>query len=272
MDKFEKYRQFAESLAKEAGNRILATTSSFHEIRQKACCDFVTEVDRNSEFFIKHEIQRHYPTHMFWGEEEASEENKDAFSILATSSNNTLWIVDPLDGTTNFIRGIPQYSVSIAVAENNTIVAGVIYVPLSDELFSASLGQGATLNGKSIHVSEIDKLEKSILSSAFPAVDFDYRDRAVRCISSLSRKCLSLRIFNSAALCLAYVSCGRTEAHWEQGIHIWDIAAGALIVIEAGGSISDIQGNPVTLCSTDIIASNGKMTEQFRPHVQISNT
>lgn len=255
MNDFRIYQQFAESIARQAGKMIKISCVEHHDIQFKSKYDFVTDVDERSQKIIQTAINKEYPEHQFFGEESADANDVD----LDKTAKDFIWIVDPIDGTTNFIRQMPFFSVSIAMAYKHELVVGVVYNPMTDEMFSASKGTGAFVNGRVVHVSDVDNLDSTIVSLSMPAAAIEQRPYVCSCIEGASKSCLSIRILNSAAICMAHVAAGRMEAHYEEGIHIWDLAAGAVLIKEAGGEISDAKGNPITLNTTSVFASNKKI-------------
>src|SRR4029077_18352561 len=216
------------------------------EIKYKGDVDLVTQADKRSEQAIVARLSKQFPTHSIAAEEGSVHQRSSEFH----------WHVDPLDGTTNFAHKYPCFSVSIALSQGNTILAGVVFNPYYDELFAAGRGQGATLNGKPIHVSKVDTLAASLLCTGFPAHkrvaspnihyywDFTLRSHGVR-------------RDGSAALDLAAVAAGRFEAFWEFGLTKWDVAAGILLIEEAGRNVTDFAGAPYQLGGPVILATNG---------------
>jgi myo-inositol-1(or 4)-monophosphatase len=226
--------------------------------------DLVTEIDKGSEKLIRSLILTHFPNHSFLGEEgvepgplasaKALENVKDA---------EYLWIVDPIDGTTNFVHRFPYFSVSIALAYRGEPVVGVVYDPNRDELFVAEKGKGAYLHGKPIKVSVDAKLAESLVATGFPAD----RDMALplnlKGLQAVVPEVRNVRNVGSAALQMAYVAAGRLSGFWEIGLNSWDLAAGALLVKESGGSVTDTAGNPYDLAVRNVLATNGHIHEEF---------
>jgi myo-inositol-1(or 4)-monophosphatase len=230
-----------------AGKMLLEGFSKPHQENFKAAYNIVTEMDLAAEHLLSEMLRDGFPDYGFLGEEShrSSELAKDA-----------VWIVDPLDGTTNYARGYPLFAVSIALKKFDKVMVGVVYNPLRDELFAAEDSRGANLNGKPIHVTQTEELGNALLSTGFP---YDASTRPARnCeeIEQFIRRTLSLRCDGSAALDLCHVAAGRLDGYWEAGLDMWDIAAGSLIVKEAGGSISLTSGDPFTLSQGNILASN----------------
>ncbi|MCL5261567.1 MAG: inositol monophosphatase [Gammaproteobacteria bacterium] len=217
-------------------------------ITEKRRNDFVTEVDKQSEQDIIDIILKAYPDHAILGEESGK-----------TGTNDYQWIIDPLDGTTNFIHGLPHFSISIAVKHKDQIEHGVIYDPLRDELFYASRGNGAYLNNRRIRVSKSKQLNGSLLGTGFGQHTLEHMHDQLAIIAEFVPEVAGIRRCGSAALDLAYVACGHLDGFWEMKLRPWDIAAGAAIITEAGGVITDFHGHEAFLDSGNVIASNPKI-------------
>ena len=225
----------------------------FKGASRKGETDLVTEVDRASQDLIEREIRRRYPDHGILAEEDLN---------LKGNSDYT-WIVDPLDGTTNYVHGFPVFSVSIAVAFQSEAVCGVVFNPVSGELFQGKRGGGATLNLVPIRVSDTDLLEKSLLGTGFP---YDIRSTTRTNLDHFSRfavRTQGIRRCGSAALDLCCVAAGRLDGFWELDLKPWDVAAGALIVREAGGRTTDFSNRPLGLGTDETLASNGLIHTQM---------
>lgn len=253
----------ATKAAREAGkiiNRASQDVGSL-KIQTKDYNDFVSEVDRSAEEAIINILKEAYPTHGFYGEE-SGKTNVDAESI---------WIIDPLDGTTNFLHNFPCYCVSIALQERGVLTQAVIYDPVHNDLFTATKGRGAFLNDKRIRVTNRSKLQDSLISTGFPFKDFSYLDTYVEIFKDMAKKTSGLRRPGSAALDLAYVAAGYTDGFFEINLSPWDIAAGALLVQEAGGIVGDFEGNESWLRTGNIVAGNpkvfGQMLQVIAPHL-----
>lgn len=235
--------------AARAGGRVLLASYGKlkrGQISMKTKNDFVTEIDKRSEKTVISIIKRHFPADTIQAEESG-----------VTPGEGRLWIIDPLDGTSNYIHQLPAFAVSIGVLEAGRLRAGVIYDPLHDELFQAERGKGAFLNGRRLHVTRVPKLADSLMATGFPfraRVRFDQYYESFRRITFAS---VGLRRCGSAALDLAYVACGRFDGFWEMDLSPWDIAAGALLIEEAGGRITDFWGESDYLKNGDTLASNG---------------
>lgn len=221
-------------LAHQAGEILRQRFTEPHQIEYKGVIDIVTEADKQSESCILGQIQRDYPDHTI-----ISEENG-----LISGTDHDVWYIDPLDGTTNFAHGVPIYSVSIAYARDGQLTLGVVYDPMQNECFSAELGKGAWLNGKPIRVSSETDLNKSLLVTGFPASIRTSSITNLDHFAWFTLHSMAVRRLGSAALDLVYVGAGRMDGYWETSIHSWDIAAGALIVREAGGVVTDLKGDP----------------------------
>ncbi len=243
----------AASLALEAGKALKERLGDAGKIEYKGDVDLVTEMDRFSEELIVKELRRRCPEHGVLAEEGDN----------SSTSSGCRWIIDPLDGTTNYAHGFPFFCVSIAFEEHGTVSSAVVYDPMREELFSADKGRGARLNGKPIHVSETESLDKSLIATGFP---YDIRSSEKNNLghfSDFAVRAQAIRRAGAAALDLCYVGCGRFDGFWELKLKPWDLAAGALIVEEAGGSLSSPSGGPFTIYDGDVVASNGKIHEEM---------
>ncbi len=249
------FLEAARETAVGAGRLVRAHLSDDHVVDKKGLFDFVTEVDQLSETYIRGRIGEMYPDHAFFGEEQVSGSGMDEDTLLHSLRGYT-WIVDALDGTTNFIRGIPQFAVSVALVHDGETLAGAVYDPSRDELFSAAKGKGATLNGRPIRVSGVGTLENAIVSVGFPAADLSRRAQTMMMVERLAPRIGSLRVYNCAALLLCYVAAGRTDLSFELGLHAWDMAAGALLVREAGGDVSYANGRTFDVFATENFSGN----------------
>jgi myo-inositol-1(or 4)-monophosphatase len=253
----------ATKAAREAGkiiNRASQDVGSL-TVMTKDVNDFVSEVDRSAEETIIAILKDAYPTHGFFGEE-SGKTNQEADSI---------WIIDPLDGTTNFLHNFPAYCVSIALQEKGVLTQAVIYDPVHNDLFTATKGRGAFLNDKRIRVANRAKLQSGLISTGFPFKDFTYLDTYLDIFKDMMKKTSGIRRPGSAALDLAYVAAGYSDGFFEMNLSAWDIAAGALIVQEAGGIVGDFEGNGSWLDTGHIVAGNPKifaqMLQVINPHL-----
>lgn len=241
--------------ARRAGQIINRASNDLDllKISTKQPNDFVTEVDRAAEASIIETLQEAYPGYGILAEESgetAGKGNNDA---------EYQWIIDPLDGTTNFIHGMPQYAVSIALAKAGIVEQAVVFDPNRNELFTASKGAGAFLNERRIRVSKRLKLQDALIGTGFPYRQFQHIDSYLAIFKELAQKTAGLRRPGAASLDLAYVACGRYDAFWEFGLAPWDMAAGSLLISEAGGLVSDLRGETNYLETGNIIAGTPKV-------------
>lgn len=248
MTELSKIFSVAQELALEAGRFLLSRFRSDLEISKKGRIDLVTEMDLRAEEIIVSRIRQEFPDHGILAEEEGSQVGNSSYK----------WVVDPLDGTTNYAHGYRFFCVSIAVEYENQPVLGVVYDPVTEELFSARRGEGAFLNERRISVSGQDCLIDSLLCTGF-----SYDDQKIRENLELFNRIIlhtqAVRRDGSAALDLCYVACGRFEGFWELSLHPWDVAAGTLIVAEAGGLVTGFDGASCTIYDQQIMATNGKI-------------
>ena len=242
--------------ARAAGKVITQNVDRYDplSIQQKQRNDFVTEVDRKAEAEIVGVLQKAYPDHSFLCEESG---------LVGNQESDFQWIIDPLDGTTNFIHGLPHFSVSIALSQKNRLYQAVVYDPMRQELFTASKGEGAFLDNKRLRVSNRSRLEDALLSSGFPYRDGQNLDFYQRTMRHFTERSAGVRRLGSAALDLAYVAAGRVEGCWLTGLQSWDVAAGALIVREAGGLINDFDGGDDWMSRGEVIAATPKVHHQM---------
>ncbi|MCU7881746.1 MAG: inositol monophosphatase [Candidatus Thiodiazotropha sp. (ex Lucinoma aequizonata)] len=229
-------------------------------ITDKGSNDFVTEVDRNAEAVIINILREKYPHHAILAEESGKHVGDDY-----------QWIIDPLDGTTNFLHGFPQFAISIALKIKGRLEIGVVYDPISDEMFTASRGEGALLNDRKIRVSCRKSLEGALLGTGLPYRDFSFTDNYLGMLKDLMKDSAGVRRPGSAALDFAYLAAARTDGFWELGLSEWDFAAGAVLVREAGGLVTDIGGGERFLDTGNVIAGNIKihnaMLKRILPHL-----
>jgi myo-inositol-1(or 4)-monophosphatase len=233
--------------ASAAGEIIRANWQEPKIIDHKGAIDLVTTVDRESERTIVDVLRRGFPDHSILAEEETN---------LKLGESPYRWIIDPLDGTTNFAHGYPQFGVSIALEYDAQIILALVYDPVRRECFRAIHGQGATLNGNAIRVSKVTDLDESLLATGFPYDQREHADYYLSFFKAFMTRCQGIRRNGSAALDLCYVACGRVDGFWELKLKPWDTAAGALIVAEAGGRLSDLSGNPFSIWGSETLAAN----------------
>jgi len=222
-------------------------------IHRKRQNDYVSEVDHAAEAEIIKILKEAYPTHGFYAEESGKDRAK----------NEYVWCIDPLDGTTNFLHGNPHYCVSIALMHNGVPEQGVVFDPNRNELFTATKGSGAYLNERRIRTSKLESFKDSLIATGFPFREESQFDEYVAQFSAMVRATAGLRRPGAAALDLAWVACGRVDGFWEIGLSPWDMAAGALLVREAGGRIGDLQGEDKFMESGKVVASNPKIFTQL---------
>ncbi|MHB8352913.1 MAG: inositol monophosphatase family protein [Burkholderiales bacterium] len=225
-------------------------------ITKKGPADFVTEVDRQVEETIIGILRDAYPDHSFLGEEGG-----------AVGDSEYQWIIDPIDGTTNFLHGFPMYCTSIALAHKGIVNQAVIYDPVRNDLFTATRGSGAFYNDRRMRVSSEIRMEDALIGSGFPYSSMEHQDRYLRMLAEVMRKTAGIRRPGSAALDLAYVAAGRYDGFWEMGLQPWDMAAGTLLIQEAGGLVSDLDGNNQFLQTGHVVAGNPKIFGQLLPMV-----
>lgn len=236
--------------ARKAGSIInRAALAGGLNVRSKQAKDYVTQVDQAAEEAIIEIVKKAYPEHGFLAEE----------SGASAADAEYVWIIDPIDGTTNFIHGFPQYCTSIGVTHRGALAHAVIYDPVKNELFTASKGRGAFLNDRRIRVTTLAKLGEALVGTGFPFKELGRLDLYSRQLQTMMQTCSGVRRAGAAALDLAYVACGRLDAFWELGLSPWDMAAGALLIQEAGGLVGDLQGEQTYLESGDIVAATPKL-------------
>ena len=250
----------AVQAAYNAGSIIQQDSRNLERIKvdRKGHNDFVTEVDKKAEQIIIQTILKAFPNHNIMSEEDGSIDN----------NSDTTWIIDPIDGTTNYIHGHPQYCISIAVKQEDKITHGAIYDPNRNDIFTAETGKGAQLNGARIRVSRMANLADSLLATGFPTYDMSLLDRYMKIFREMLESTAGQRRAGSAALDLAYVAAGMVDGFWEFNLKPWDIAAGYLMVKEAGGLICDFEGGQNMLDSGNIIAANPKLISPILKIIQ----
>ncbi|MFV9503203.1 MAG: inositol monophosphatase family protein [Oscillochloridaceae bacterium umkhey_bin13] len=244
---------FAIDLALRAGAVLRAHQAHERITEAKGHADVVTDADRASEALIVAALRERFPDHAIMAEEGGG----------GAGAGEYQWLVDPLDGTLNYLHGNPVFSVSLGLVRAGELHLGVVYDPSRDELFAAERGGGARLNGRLLRVSRIEGLAQALLTTGFPYNRFSQPDNNLREHNHLLLKAQDIRRPGSAALDLCYVAAGRTDAHWELGLSPWDVAAGALIVLEAGGTVTNWQDQPWHPGDPRIVASNGGIHDEL---------
>ncbi len=248
--------------ARGAGNVLLRYYDRVDSLKvtTKGKNEFVSEVDRAAEQIIIETLRNSYPNHAILAEESGRSEG-----------NEYEWVIDPLDGTTNYLHGFPQFSVSIALKHKGVLEHGVVYDPLSEEMFTTSRGSGAFLNDRRIRVSPRKGLDGALIGTGFPYRDHSHIDAYMKVFQQLIQETAGIRRPGSAALDLAYVAAGRLDGFWEFGLSEWDMAAGALLVREAGGTVTDLSGSDRFLDSGNVVAggikTHGALLSAIRPHL-----
>lgn len=247
------YLEAALEAAYEGGRVLLSEFDHPPSISYKGEVDIVTQADRKSEQVVVTLLRTRFPKHAIVAEEGSGHESDSPFR----------WYVDPLDGTTNYAHGYPCFAVSIGLEEAGELTAGVVYQPVSQEMFSAVKGEGAYLNQKRIHVSRIERLATSLLCTGFPSAKRSHSPN-IHYYWDFTMRSHGVRRDGSAALDMAAVACGRFDGFWEFGLHSWDTAAGTLLVREAGGTVTTLSGAPYHPGDVDTIATNGHIHEEMR--------
>ncbi|BBI35737.1 inositol monophosphatase family protein [Cohnella abietis] len=260
----------AVNCAAKAGEWIKSKMGSITQLDTKySMHDLVTEVDKGAERMIRNLIVTHFPTHSFLGEEGVEPGPEASAKALQDKSDaEYLWIVDPVDGTTNYVHGFPFFSVSIALAHRGQVIVGVVYDPSKDELFVAERGKGAYVHGRKMQVANESTLSHSLLATGFPADQHVALPANLKSVQALAPKVRNIRVAGSAALHLAYVAAGRLSGFWEYNLSSWDIAAGSLLVQEAGGRMTDITGESYHLGVRNIVASNNLIHNELIEELQ----
>jgi len=246
------YLESAVEIAREAGALLAGYFERRIGFELKGDYDLVTEADHASEALVVNRLRSYFPSHAILAEE----------SGLLDTSSEYRWYVDPLDGTTNFAHGYPVFNVSIGLARAGELICGAIYDPIRQELFTAERGAGAYLNGRRISVSRVTKLEESLLATGFPSRK-RHENLNVHFFHQVAMFTHGVRRGGSAAIDLAYVACGRLEGFWEFGLNPWDIAAGALLVTEAGGKCSDMRGGAFDIHGPHLAVANSNVHPQL---------
>ena len=258
----DRYLPLAVAAAKEAGRIQMLHFGHSHPVEYKGEFNPVTEVDRRCERAIVKMISDAFPEHDILTEESPFEGKGSPWK----------WIIDPLDGTTNYLHGFPCFCVSIGLEVDGEVKTGVVYVPTLNELFHAEKGKGAFLNGERIVVSRVDRLSKSLLCTGFPYNVHEHADFYLRYFRHFLTKSFAVRRPGSAAIDLSYLAAGRFDGFWEFKLHAWDVAAASLLVTEAGGEVTDFQDRPFNIYSEETLASNGLIHQEMLQAIQEMNT
>jgi myo-inositol-1(or 4)-monophosphatase len=247
---------FAIQTARDAGSILVDRLGRALQVSNKGDIDLVTEADLASEKLIIERIKSHYPRHAILAEESGA-------SDFVAGAGEWKWIIDPLDGTTNYAHGYPCFCVSIGLERAGTVEIAAIYDPMRDEMFAAERGQGATLNGRRMRVSDVDDLNRAMLCTGFP---YNVRERPnfARDFTNFTMEAQAVRRDGSAAIDLAYIACGRFDGFWEDGLNAWDVAAGALLIEEAGGMVTNFEGRKLDIYTPKVLASNGLVHDAMR--------
>lgn len=260
----------AVKAARQAGRLINRASLDIEtmQVTRKDRNDFVTEVDRASEDSIVQTLLGAYPKHAILGEETGLRTASGTLPMEQAEALRTvdhLWVIDPLDGTTNFIHGVPHYAISIALVERGVLTQAVIYDPVRNELFTASRGRGAYLNDRRMRVTSRDRIDEALLGTGFPYRSAEYVSPYLKVLAPLMQRAAGIRRAGAAALDLAYVAAGRFDAFFEVGIKPWDVAAGALLVTEAGGFVGDFDGNASHTDGRQVLAAGPKIYAAMIP-------
>jgi myo-inositol-1(or 4)-monophosphatase len=255
----------AVNCAAKAGEWIKSKLGDIRHIHKKSSSrDLVTEVDKGAETLIRNLIMTHFPHHSFLGEEGAEPGPEASAKALRDYKDaEYLWIVDPINGTTNYIHGFPFFSISIALAHKGEVIVGVVYDPSRDEIFVGEKGKGAYVRGVTTKVSEEKVLDESLLATGFPTDRDVNLSTNMAALNALVPKVRNIRAGGSAALHLAYVAAGRLSGYWEVGLNAWDLAAGVLLVQESGGKVTDTEGRPYHLGTRHVAATNRHIHDEL---------
>jgi len=247
------YRKVATEAALKAGELLVRNLHKVKRVDHKGVVNLVTDIDRKSERLIHRILRSHFPNHSFFAEEEVREK----------TSSDYLWTIDPLDGTTNYAHGFPIFCVTISLLKKEEVIMGLTYNPMLGEMFYAERGAGAFLHRRRVQISGTEDLNDSLLATGFPYDLRESEDDNLDYFCSFVMKAQAVRRAGSAALDLAYTACGRFDGFWEFKLGAWDIAAGCLLVEEAGGRVTNFKGRRVDLFTGEVLASNGKIHDQM---------
>ncbi len=257
----EYIRETGVNAANKGAEILLSHFGNVTNIRKKGAIDLVTIADTESEQTIINTIRSEFPDHNILAEESGNSHENSEYQ----------WIIDPLDGTTNFAHGLGLYAISIAFAIQSEIVVGIVFNPATGELFSATKGQGATLNGKTISVSNVCELSDSLLVTGFPYDFKNHFNPIITRFENCMHAAQGIRRLGAAALDLCYVACGRFEGFWEQNLKPWDTAAGILIAGESGAIVTDFSNCPFTIDKNEILVTNGKIHKRMLSLMEMKN-
>jgi myo-inositol-1(or 4)-monophosphatase len=248
--------------ARKAGRKLTRDFGEIGELQvsRKGPSDFVSNADLKAEQTLVEELSKARPGYGFLAEERGAVEGTD---------KTHRWIIDPLDGTTNFLHAIPHFAISIALERENELVAGVIHNPITNEIFWAEKGKGAFLNNeKRLRVAARKHLDESVLATGIPFMGKPGHGQFIKELHQISQRVAGVRRFGAASLDLAYVAAGRFDGYWERDLQIWDMAAGALLITESGGKLTDINGEPFTTGSTTVLAANSELHPQILDRIK----
>lgn len=251
MSNYAEWLAAARSIVERSGDIVRGNNLKPRSIRHKGRIDLVTDTDVAVEEFLKEELLKAFPSSRFLAEESSGD----------AGLQDMTWVIDPVDGTTNFAHALPFVATSVALWHQGRPVLGVVNLPLMNELFAASLGGGTTLNGKPVSVSQTEKIEESLFATGFPYAIGEHLEGILERLRRLLPLVRGVRRPGAAALDLAYVACGRYDAFYEEALNPWDTAAGMLLVTEAGGAVSRVDGEAYEPGDPDILATNGRIHE-----------
>lgn len=250
----EAFERVARAAVDEASAMLRATWREAKAVLHKGAVDIVTETDRAIEAAIVARLQHAFPDHLM-----IAEESSELATLVAPPSDRHCWYLDPLDGTTNFAHAYPQFAVSLALGIGDRLLFGIVHDPIRDETFVAHRGQGATLNGTPIEVSNVHTLDQALVATGFPYDRREQLESYIGFFADFVRRTQGVRRNGSAALDLCYVACGRLDGFWEWKLRPWDTAAGVLIALESRGQVSDFRGSPFDLFGPQTLATNGHL-------------
>lgn len=253
MNELNEYAQTAIKTARKAGKMLREGQKRPLDIEKKGKINLVTDMDRKSERIITEMIGERFPEHNIVAEEGTEVDHHSGY----------VWYIDPVDGTTNYAHGLPWYAVCIGLFKDGEPYCGVVYNPANDELFAGQRGVGAFLNGERLHVSDRSDISESLLVTGFPYYKMERPERVLRNFESIFMECRGIRRFGSAALDMCYVAAGKYQGYWEEGLKPWDTAAGLIVLLEAGGMITDYDGGRFSIFSDTLAASNGKIHDRM---------